>query len=113
MKMKCLLPRFVVPLAGCHSTTLDASSSGWRSSGLRWSLYVSNKACNVACGAELGRFPLIYLLSQDDDSVVKQIFLMSLDLYSSGKSSFYYNLLAIFLDPLLVTEAKINLTTES
>ena len=25
----CLL-RFMVPLAGCHNTTLDASSSGWR-----------------------------------------------------------------------------------
>ena len=60
-------------------------------------LEVSNKACNVACRAELGRCPLIiainrkilnyilYLLSKDDDSVVKQVFLMSLDLYSSGK----------------------------
>ena len=63
-------------------------------------LEVSNKACNVGRRAELGRFPLIvainrkilnyilYLLSKDDDSVVKQVFLMSLDLYSSGKSSF-------------------------
>ena len=60
-------------------------------------LEVSNTACNVACRAELGRFPLIIainrkilnymlcLLSKDDDSVVKQVLLMSLDLYSSGK----------------------------
>ena len=26
MKVKCLLPLFVVPLAGCQNTTLDASS---------------------------------------------------------------------------------------
>ena len=90
-------------------------------------LEVSNKACYVACRAELGRFPLIlainrktlnyilYLLSKDDDSVVKQIFLISLDLYSSGKSSFYANLMRISklynlpnFDPLLVTDAKIN-----
>ena len=30
MKVKCLLPWFVVPLAGCDNTTSDASSSGWR-----------------------------------------------------------------------------------
>ena len=90
-------------------------------------LKVSNKACNVACRADLGRFPLriainrkilnyiLYLLSKDDDSVVKQFFLMSLDLYSSGKSSFYSNLVRISefynqpnFDPLLVTGAKIN-----
>ena len=90
-------------------------------------LEVINKACNVACRAELGRFPLIiainrkilnyilYLLSKDDDSVVKQIFLMSLYLCSSGKSSFYSNLVRISefynlpdFDPPLVTDAKIN-----
>ena len=90
-------------------------------------LEVSNKVCNVACRAELERFPLIiainrkirnyilYLLSKDDDSVVKQVFLMSLDLYSFGKSSFYSNLVRIpefynlpNFDPLLVTDAKIN-----
>ena len=38
---------------------------------------------------------ILYLLSNDDDSVVKQVFLMSLDLYSSGKSGFYSNLVRI------------------
>ena len=64
-------------------------------------LEVSNKASNMACRAELGRFPLIiainqkiinyflYLHNKGNDSIVKQIFLMSADLHSSGKSSFY------------------------
>ena len=64
-------------------------------------LEVSNKASNMACRAELGRFPLniainqkiinyfLYLRNNGNDSVVKQIFLMSADLHSSGKSSFY------------------------
>jgi len=55
----------------------------------------------MACRAELGRFPVIiainqkiinyflYLHNKGNDSVVKQIFLMSADLLSSGKSSFY------------------------
>ena len=64
-------------------------------------------------GVVLGRFPLIiaiyqkiinyflYLRNKGNDSIVKQIFLMSANLYSSGKSSFcssvmrmseYYNL---------------------
>ena len=58
---------------------------------------------------------ILYLLSNDDDSVLKQIFLMPLDLYSSGKSSFYSNLVRISefynlpdFDPLfIVTDAKI------
>ena len=49
---------------------------------------VSNKASNMACRAELGRFPLIIAINQND-SIVKQISLMSADLHSSGKSSFY------------------------
>ena len=64
-------------------------------------LEVSNKASNTAGRAELGRFPLniainqkiinyfLYLHNKGNDSIVKQIFLMSADLYSSGKSSFY------------------------
>ena len=64
-------------------------------------LEVSNKASNMACRAELGRFPLIiainqkiinyflYLHNKGNDSIVKQIFLMSADLHSSGKSGFY------------------------
>ena len=55
----------------------------------------------MACRAELGRFLLIiainqktinyflYLYNNGNDSIVKQIFLMSADLHSSGKSSFY------------------------
>ena len=55
----------------------------------------------MACRAELGRFPLIiainqkiinyflYLHNKGNDSIIKQIFLMSTDLHSSGKSSFY------------------------
>jgi len=55
----------------------------------------------MACRAELGRFPLniainrkiinyfLYLHNKGNDSIVTQIFLMSADLHSSGKSSFY------------------------
>ena len=62
---------------------------------------VRNKASNMACRAELGRFPLIIAINQKiinyflhlhnkgNDSIVKQIFLMSADLRFSGKSSFY------------------------
>ena len=68
-------------------------------------LEVSNKASNVACRAELGRFPLniaisqrilnyiLYLKHKNEDSFVKQSFLMSLGLYSAGKNSFHSNLM--------------------
>ena len=54
-------------------------------------LEVSNKASNMSCRAELGRFPLIIAINHNkgNDSIVKQILLMSADLHSSGKSSFY------------------------
>ena len=64
-------------------------------------LEVSNKASNIACRAKLGIFPLniainqkiinyfLYLHNKGNDSIVKQIFLISADLHSSGKSSFY------------------------
>ena len=64
-------------------------------------LEVSNKASNMACRAELGRFPLIiainqkiinyflYLHNKGNDSIVKQIFSMSAKLHFSGKNSFY------------------------
>ena len=67
-------------------------------------LEVSNKASNVASRAELGRFPLIiainrkimnsssYLLSKDNCSIVKQIFLMSQDLHHAGENSYYSNI---------------------
>ena len=65
-------------------------------------LEINNKASNVACNAELGRFPIIvainqkiinntlYLQNRENESVVKQIFLMSADdnLHSSGKNKF-------------------------
>ena len=68
-------------------------------------LEVSNRASNIACRAELGRFPLIiainqkimnyssYLLSKDNCSIVKQIFLMSQDLHHAGKNSYYSNII--------------------
>ena len=70
-------------------------------------LGVSNKASTVACRAELGGFPLIivinqkimnyssYLLSKDNCSIVKQIFLMSRDLHHAGKNSYYSNIISM------------------
>ena len=64
-----------------------------------------NKACNVACRAELGRFPLnitinqkilkyiLYIQSKDEESLVKQAFLMSFDLHCNGKNSFHSHLM--------------------
>ena len=71
-------------------------------------LEVSNKASNIACRAEFGRFSLItdinkrmlnyvtHLRNKDQDSIVKQSLLTSIDLHSHGKSSFYYNLINIY-----------------
>ena len=108
------------------------SAFDFRPSFIRWiRTFYQNITSSVRC---YGRFSLIiainrkilnyilYLVSKDDDSVVKQVFLMSLDLYSSGKSSFYSNLVRISefynlpnFDPLLVTDAKplfkVNATT--
>ena len=68
-------------------------------------LEVSSKVSNVACRAELGRFPLIiainqkiinytlYLHNKENDSIVKQIFLMSYDLHNTSKNSFYSNVM--------------------
>ena len=68
-------------------------------------LEVSNKASNIACRAELGRFPLnialsqrmlnyiLYLKNKNEDSFFKQSFLMSLGLHSTGKNSFHSNLM--------------------
>ena len=64
----------------------------------------NNKASNMACRAELGRFPLnitinqkilkyiLYIQSKDDESLVKQEFLMSFDLHCNGKNSFHSRL---------------------
>ena len=68
-------------------------------------LEINNKTSNLACRAELGRFPLIltinqkilnyilYLKSKNDDSIMKQIFLISLDFHSIKETNFYSNLL--------------------
>ena len=68
-------------------------------------LEVGNKASNIACKAELGRFPLniaisqrilnyiLYLKNKNEDSLLKQSFLMSLGLHSAGKNSFHSNLM--------------------
>ena len=70
-------------------------------------LEVSNKASNVACRAELGRFPLtiainqrilnylLYLQNKQPDSLVRQSFLISSDLHTTGKNSFHSNLMKL------------------
>ena len=67
-------------------------------------LQVNNKASNIACRAELGRYPLIldinkrilkyisYLQSKEQSSLVIQSLVMSIDLHRNGKTSFYTNL---------------------
>ena len=64
-------------------------------------LQVNNKSSNIACRAELGRYPLIfdinkripryisYLKSKEQSSLVIQSLVMSIDLHSKGKTSFY------------------------
>ena len=66
---------------------------------------LANKASNIACGAELGKFPMIidinkkiliyldYLIGKDEDSIVKQALQISIDLHHNGKTSFYSNLM--------------------
>ena len=58
----------------------------------------NNKASNITCRAELGRLPLlisinqklvkyfVYLNNQDNDSIVKQSFLMSKNLHAMNNS---------------------------
>ena len=64
-------------------------------------LEVNNKASDIACRAELGRFHLnitinkkilkyiLYILSKDEESFVKQLFLMLIDLHCNGENSFH------------------------
>ena len=64
-------------------------------------LQVNNKASNIACRAEMGRFPLTfdinkrilkyisYLQNKDQNSFVVQSLIMSIDLHCNGKNSFY------------------------
>ena len=68
---------------------------------------VGNKASNAACRGELGRFPLIvdinekilnyimYLFEKDEDSIVKQALLVSINLHSNGNTSFYSNIMEL------------------
>ena len=68
-------------------------------------LQVHNKASNIACRAELGKFPMIidinkkilncldYLIGKNEDSIVKQALQISIDLHHNGKTSFYSNLM--------------------
>ena len=68
-------------------------------------LQVNNKASNIAWRAEHGRYPLIfdinkrilkyisYLQSKEQSSLVIQSLVMSIDLHSNGKTSFYTNLI--------------------
>ena len=88
---------------------------------------ISNKASNVASRSELGRFSLIiniyknilyyilYLLRQNEDTIVKQTFRTSLELYCNGKNGFYHNLIKISeyydlpdFDPNNLSEARSN-----
>ena len=67
-------------------------------------LQVHNKASNIACRAELGKFHKIivlnkkilnffsYLKDKDEDSIVKQALKISVDPYYSGENSPYSNL---------------------
>ena len=63
-------------------------------------LQVHNKASNIACRAELGKFPMIidinkkiinylgYLIGKDEDSIAKQAVQISIDLHLNGKLAF-------------------------
>ena len=68
-------------------------------------LEVNNKASNIACRAELGRFPLnitinkkisqihLYIQSKDEESFVKKSFSISLDLHYNCKNSLHSHLM--------------------
>ena len=87
-----------------NSIAMDAPPAG--ALGSRGSS-ASNKASNVACRAELGRFPLIiainqrilnyllYIQNKQPDSLVRQSFLISSDLHTAGKNNFHSNLMKI------------------
>ena len=59
---------------------------------------VHNKASNIVCRAELGKFPMIidinkkilnylgYLIGKDEDSIVEQVLQISIDLHLNGKN---------------------------
>ena len=86
------------------SPILTYNSESWGVYAKRY-LEVNNKASNIACRAELGRFPLniiinqkilkyiLYIQSNDEESLVKQAFLMSFDLHCYGENSFHSHLM--------------------
>ena len=71
----------------------------------KWYLEVNNKASNIACRAELGRFPLnitinqkilkyiLYIQSKDEESFNKRAFLKSFDLHCNDKNSVHSHLM--------------------
>ena len=75
---------------------------------LQFNLEVNNKASNIACRAELDRFPLlikinqkimkyfVYLNNKDNDSIVKQSFLMSKNQHSMNNSGYFSNFINMF-----------------
>ena len=81
-------------------------SGPYNSDGKRY-LQVHNKASNIACRAELSKFPMIidinkkilnyldYLIGKNEDSIDKQALQISIDLHHNGKTncSFYSNLM--------------------
>ena len=95
-------------------------------------LEVNNKASNIACRAELGRFPvnvtinkkilkyILYIQSKGEESFVKKSFLISFDLHYNGKNSLhshlmnmseYFNLLDF--NPDLLDEAMVKSSVSS
>ena len=68
-------------------------------------LEVYNKASNIACRAELGKFPLIidiskkilnylnYFQEKEESSIAKQSLTISIDLHYNGHNSFYSSLM--------------------
>jgi hypothetical protein len=67
-------------------------------------LGVNRKASNIACRSELGKYPLLLTIRkniinyfkrilqlEDDNTILKQSFIMSKQLYIKGKESFYTN----------------------
>ena len=107
----------ISPILTCRnsevwSAFVKANFKSWDNSGIektqlnfcKWCLEIHNKSSNVACISELGRFPLIidinskilnylnYLQEKDENSIVKQSFKTSVDIYHNGQNSFYSNL---------------------
>ena len=92
---------------------LKSDFRSWKDSGIEKThlhfckryLEVLYKSSNVACRAELGRFPLIidinknilnyvhYLQRKDENSIVKQSLRISADLHHNGQTSFYSSLM--------------------